>query len=62
MNYKFFPANLIDSRYDENITWFVLDRRDWDNNIVSGLVFSSFSVAIAYCNENSSTDFVITEV
>ena len=62
MNYEFFPANLIDSRYDKDITWFVIDRRDWDNNIMFGLTFSSFSVAIAYCNENSSAEFVITEV
>jgi len=62
MNYTFFPENLADLRYDENITWFVLDQRDWENQILSGLVFSSFSVAIAYCKENPSANFVITEV
>ena len=47
MNYTFFPENLINLRYDEDVTWFVTDRRDWDNNIISGLTFSSFSVVIS---------------
>lgn len=62
MNYTFFPENLVDFRYDENITWLVTDRRDWDNNIISGLTFSSFSVATAYCRENPSINFIITEI
>jgi len=62
MNYTFFPENLADFRYDEDITWFVADQRDWKNNVVSGVIFSSFSVAIAYCKENPSTDFVITSI
>lgn len=62
MNYTFFPENLADFRYDENITFLVVDQRDWKNNIISGSIFSSFSVAIAYCKENPSANFVITEV
>ena len=41
-NYKLFPANLINLKYDENITWLVIPQQDWKNNIVSGLTFSSF--------------------
>lgn len=62
MNYTFFPENLVNLRYDEDVRWFVVDRRDWDNNVMSGLTFSSFSVATAYCRENPSMNFIITEV
>ena len=62
MNYTFFPENLVNFRYDEDITWLVVPQQDWKNNIVSGVTFSSFSVATAYCRENLSMNFVITEV
>lgn len=62
MNYKFFPENLIEHRYDEDITWFVVDKRDFEWGIFSGPTFSSFSVAIQYCRENPDMNFVICEL
>jgi len=59
-NYKLFPANLMDFRYDEDIEWLVVISNNWDANIIVGPAFSTFFVAAAYCTENPSIDFVIT--
>jgi len=59
-NYRLFPENLMDFRYDEDIEWLVVSSSDWDLNIIVGPAFSTFSVAAAYCAENPSTNFVIT--
>ena len=61
-NYKLFPANLMDFKYDEDIEWLVVTSRDWDANIIAGKCFSAFSVAAAYCIKNPFIDFVITIV
>ena len=62
MNYKFFPENLREISYEEDITFLVTDSRDWDIGIFSGPIFSDCSVAIQYCLENPSMNFIICEI
>ena len=60
MNYKFFPENLIELRYEDSISWLVVNIKDWKENLIVGPTFSAFSVAILYCLEHPSKNFVIT--
>lgn len=59
-NFTFSPENLVNDRYDEDLVWLVVDKKDWDQNIVFGKSFSSYSVACAYAREHSDKEFVIT--
>lgn len=59
-NVRFSPEGLENDRYEEDMVWLVVTKKDWDQNIIFGKSFSSFGVACLYAEEHSDTDFVIT--
>lgn len=59
-NVRFYPQGLENERYEEDMEWLVVTKKDWDQNIIFGKSFSEFSVACQYAREHSDTDFVLT--
>jgi len=59
-NVRFSPEGLENDRYEEDMVWLVVTKKDWDQNIIFGKSFSEFGVACLYAGEHSDTDFVIT--
>ena len=59
-NVRFSPEGLENDRYEEDMVWLVVTKKDWDQNIIFGKSFSEFGVACLYAREHSDTDFVIT--
>lgn len=62
MNYTFFPQSLENFVHDDSITWLVVKRCDWEDNLIVGPTFSAFSVVRQYLNENPNINFIITGV
>ncbi len=61
-NFTFSPENAPDFRYEEDLTWLVVEKEEWDLGGVFGKSFSSFSVACLYALEHKDKEFVITLV
>lgn len=59
-NVRFYPEGLENERYEEDMVWLVVTKKDWDQNIIFGKSFSEFGVACLYAKEHSDTDFIIT--
>lgn len=59
-NVRFSPEGLENDRYEEDMVWLVVTKKDWDQNIIFGKSFSEFNIACLYAMEHSDTDFVIT--
>lgn len=59
-NVRFSPEGLENDRYEEDMVWLVVTKKDWDQNIIFGKSFSEFGVACLYAREHSDTDFIIT--
>lgn len=59
-NVRFSPEGLENDRYEEDMVWLVVTKKNWDQNIIFGKSFSEFGIACLYAEEHSDIDFVIT--
>ena len=60
MNYKLFPENIADFRYEKGIQYMVVTEKNFNDGIMIGYISSFFSVAIQYCSAHPNNNFVIT--
>lgn len=59
-NVTFSPKNVANFRYEEDLVWIVIKKKDFDNGLFFGKTFSYFSVACQYAREYPDTEWVIS--